>query len=161
MTSPIVIAGVGNPWLGDLDFGPQFLRRYLDVDWPEGVHLVDGATAAHRFLHELQAIEPARVILVTAFPRGDDPGTVRRYKVEHTEELDPEDVAGRLGEAAGGVIDFDHTLIVARYYSALPDDTMAIEVEAVDESFGDTFSPDVEASFEPVLKMVWEEISRR
>lgn len=156
-----MIAGVGNPWLGDLDFGPQFLRRYLDADWPEEVVIEDASVAAHRVLHQLQEAQPHRVIFVTAYPRGDEPGTVRRYPLDGSEPLpDEEEIADRLGEAAGGVIDFDHTLIVTRYYDALPADTMVVEVEAVDEAFGTTFSPSVEASFERVLEIVKEEVSR-
>jgi hydrogenase maturation protease len=156
-----MIAGVGNPWLGDLDFGPQFLRRYLEAGWPEEVVIEDASLAAHRVLHQLQETEPDRVVFVTAYPRGGEPGTVRRYPLDHSEPLpDEEEIADRLGEAAGGVIDFDHTLIVTRYYDALPTDTIVIEVEAVDQTFGTTFSPSVEASFERVLEMVKEEVSR-
>lgn len=159
-TRRVFVGGVGNPWLGDLDFGPQFVRRYLEVAWPDGVILEDAATAAHRVLHQLQEAEPQRVIFVAAFPRGDPPGTIRRYSVAETELPDEEEIAARLGEAAGGVIDFDATLMVARYYGALPDDTIAVEAEAVDESFGTAFSPSVEASFEKVLEVVREEVSR-
>lgn len=159
MTGTIYVGGVGNPWLGDLDFGPQWVRRYRDVAWPQHVVLADAAEAAHRVLHQLRAAEPDRVIFIAGFPRGDEPGTIRRYRIDH-QPLDPEDVAGRLGESAGGIIDFDHTLVVTRYYGALPDDTVVIEVEAVSEAFGTTFSDPVEASFEPVLEMVLEEIAR-
>lgn len=156
-----MIAGVGNPWLGDLDFGPQFLRRYLDAGWPEEVVFEDASVAAHRVLHQLQEVGPTRLIFITAYPRGDEPGTTRRYTLDQAEPLPDEDeIAERLGEAAGGVIDFDHTLIVTRYYNALPADTIVVEVEAVDEAFGTTFSPSVEASFERVLEIVREEVSR-
>ncbi len=155
------MGGIGNPFLGDLDFGPQFVRRYLHEEWPEGVLLRDSAEAAHRVLHQLQETVPDRVVFVAAYPRGDPPGTIRRYPLDTgTEGLDLELLAARLGEAAGGVIDFDCTLMVARYYQGLPPDTVCIEVEAVDEAFGTVFSPSVEASFEPVRKMVQEEASR-
>lgn len=159
MTGSIFVGGVGNPWLGDLDFGPQFVRRYVGLDWPENVSLHDSAEAAHRVLHQLQAAEPDRVIFIAGFPRGDEPGTIRRYRVEDAEP-DEEELQARLGESAGGVIDFDATLEVARYYGALPADTIVIEVEAVDETFGTEFSPSVESSFERVLEMVREEIAR-
>lgn len=157
----IFVGGIGNPFLGDLDFGPQFVRRYLEADWPEGVLLHDSAEAAHRVLHQLQEVEPDRVIFVAAYPRGDPPGTIRRYTLDQdADDIDLEVLAGRLGEAAGGVIDVDCTLMVARYYKGLPPDAVCIEVEAVDEAFGTVFSPAVEASFEPVRKMVHEEAAR-
>lgn len=156
-----MIAGVGNPYLGDLDFGPQFVRRYLNMDWPDGVVLADAAIAAHRVLHELQDVQPDRVVFVAAFPRGEDPGTIRRYPIDLAEPLpDESEIADRLGEAAGGVIDFDHTLMVTRYYEALPTDTIVVEVEAVEEAFSTIFSPSVEASFDAVFKIVMEEASR-
>lgn len=157
----VFVGGVGNPWLGDLDFGPQFIRRYAGLEWPANVVLQDAAVSAHRVLHQLQEVQPRRVIFVAGFPRGDPPGTIRRYRVDTDAPLpEPDEIADRLGEAAGGVIDFDHTLVATRYYRALPDDTIVVEVEAIDETFGTTFSPPVEASFEPVLEMVREEVSR-
>lgn len=157
----VFVGGVGNPFLGDLDFGPQFVRRYLHEAWPEGVLLRDSAESAHRVLHQLQEVEPDRVIFVAGYPRGDPPGTIRRYNLgTNTEDIDLDLLAASLGEAAGGVIDLDCTLMVTRYYKGLPPDTVCIEVEAVDEGFGPVFSPSVEASFEPVLKMVMEEVTR-
>lgn len=155
----VFVGGVGNPWLGDLDFGPQFVQRYLDAGWPDGVVLADAAESAHRVLHQLMDAAPDRVIFVAAFPRGDPPGTIRRYHPDRSQP-DPDEVAAVLGEAAGGVIDFSHTLLVARYWQVLPEDTVVIEVEAIDERFGTTFSPEVEASFERVLEMVREEATR-
>jgi hydrogenase maturation protease len=155
------VGGVGNPLLGDLDFGPQFVRRYLHSGWPEGVLLRDSAESAHRVLHQLQEVEPDRVIFVGAYPRGDPPGTIRRYSVDTaTDDIDLELLAASLGEAASGVIDLDCTLMVVRYYKGLPPDTVCIEVEAVDDGFGPVFSPTVEANFEPVLEMVRAEVAR-
>lgn len=155
----VLVGGVGNPWLRDLDFGPQFVRRMKDLDWPADVMLEDAAVSAHRVLHLLQELTPERVVFVAGFPRGDPPGTVRRREVD-TSPPDTALVEGMLGEAAGGVVDFDHTLVVARHFRALPSDTVIIEVEALDTAFGMGFSPEVEASIEPVTEMVRKEIER-
>lgn len=154
----ILVGGVGLPWLRDLDFGTQFIRRVIDLDWPEGVVVEDLSYAAHRVLHLLQELRPVKVILVGAMPRDvDPPGTVRRYKLDLTPPPDQE-VIDRLGEAVGGIIDLDHTLAVIRYWKALPDDTVVIEVEPGDRSFGLGFSTEVEAQVEPILAMVREEL---
>jgi hydrogenase maturation protease len=154
----ILVGGVGLPWLRDLDFGTQFIRRISDLDWPEGVVVDDLSYAAHRVLHLLQELRPVKVILVGAMPRDvDPPGTIRRYKLDLTPPPDQE-VIDRLGEAVGGIIDLDHTLAVIRYWKALPDDTVVIEVEPGDRSFGLGFSSEVEAVVEPILAMVREEI---
>ncbi len=154
----VLVGGVGLPWLRDLDFGTQFIRRVADLDWPEGVVVDDLSYAAHRVLHLLQELRPAKVILVGAMPRDvDPPGTIRRYKLDLTPPPDQE-VIDRLGEAVGGIIDLDHTLAVIRYWKALPEDTVVIEVEPGDRSFGLGFSNEVEAAVEPILAMVREEL---
>lgn len=155
----VLVAGVGNPWMGDLDFGPRFVGRYHDLDWPPEVFLEDAAVAAHRVLHLLQDLRPSRVVFVAGWVRGDPPGTIRRCTPDRSAP-DPDDVAARLGESAGGIIDVDHTLVVARYYRALPRDTVVIEVEAEDETFTTEFSATVEACFQPVLDIVRDEIAR-
>ena len=154
----ILVGGVGLPWLRDLDFGTQFIRRISMEEWPANVVLEDLSYAAHRVLHLLQELRPAKVVLVGAMPRDiDPPGTIRRYKLDLTPPPDQE-VVDRLGEAVGGIIDLDHTLAIIRYWKALPDDTVVIEVEPGDRSFGLGFSSEVEATVEPILAMVREEV---
>lgn len=154
----VLVGGVGLPWLRDLDFGTQFVRRVSDLDWPANVVVEDLSYAAHRVLHLLQELRPAKVVLVGAMPREvDPPGTIRRYKLDLTPPPDQE-VVDRLGEAVGGIIDLDHTLAIIRYWKAFPEDTVVIEVEPGDRSFGLGFSNEVEASVEPILAMVREEV---
>ena len=158
-TGRILVAGVGNPWLRDLDFGPQFVRRIQDLPWPDGVLIEDAAYAAHRALHRLQELAPARVVLVAGYPRGDPPGTIRRYHPDPTPP-DPAEVHARLQEAVGGVIDLEHTLAVLHHFDALPADTVVVEVEAVETHFGTGFSEAVEVSVGRVLELVREEVER-
>jgi hydrogenase maturation protease len=149
---------VGLPWLRDLDFGTQFLRRIEDLDWPEGVVVEDLSYAAHRVLHRLQELRPDKVVLVGAMPREvDPPGTVRRYLLDLTPPP-AQEVHERLTEAVGGIIDLDHTLAVVRHWEGFPTGTVVIEVEPADRSFGLGFSAEVEASVEPVLAMVRQEV---
>ncbi|MDP9070778.1 MAG: hydrogenase maturation protease [Actinomycetota bacterium] len=154
----VVVGGIGLPWLRDLDFGTQFIRRMEGVEWPEHVVVEDLSYAAHRVLHTLQALHPNKVVLVGAMPRDvDPPGTVRRYQLDLTPPSD-EEVHERLGEAVGGIIDLDHTLAVVRYWGGFPSDTVVIEVEPADRSFGLGFSDEVEAVVDHVLAMVREEV---
>lgn len=151
-SGPILVAGVGNPWAGDLDFGPQFVRRFSALEWPPEVLLEDAAVAAQLFVHRLQELAPARVVVVACFPRGDPPGTIRCYAPHGPAPAD--EVQARLGESVSGVIDLDHVLVVARHYGALPERTTVIEVEPAEQDFGTAFSPAVEAQFGPVLELV-------
>jgi len=153
-----LVGGVGLPWLRDLDFGTQFIKRVEGLEWPDGVLVEDLSYSAHRVLHRLQELSLTKVILVGAMPREiDAPGTLRRYPLDLTPPSD-EEVADRLGEAVGGIIDLDHTLAVVRYYRGLPDDTVIIEIEPADKSFGLGFSEEIEARVDAVLAMVREEL---
>ncbi|MGH9268779.1 MAG: hydrogenase maturation protease [Acidimicrobiales bacterium] len=154
----VLVGGVGLPWMRDLDFGPQFIRRYEHEEWPAGVVIEDLSYAAHRVLHTLQEVGADKVILVGAHPRNDTPGTVRRYPLDRTPP-DDEEVVDRLGEAVGGIIDLDHTLAVVNYWQGFPEDTVVIEVEPADRTFGLGFSDVVEAVVGRVLELVHEEIT--
>jgi hydrogenase maturation protease len=154
----VLVGGIGLPWLRDLDFGTQFVRRVETLDWPPGVIVEDVSYAAHRVLHLLQDLEPAKVVLVGAMPREiDPPGTIRRYELD-LEPPDDVEVHERLAEAIGGIIDLDHTLAVVRYWGGFPPGTVVIEVEPGDRSFGLGFSDEVEAALPKVLAMVRAEV---
>ena len=154
----VLVGGIGLPWLRDLDFGTQFLKRIGDEEWPDDVVLEDLSYSAHRVLHTLQDVKPEKVVLVGAMPRDvDAPGTIRRYQLDLTPPSD-EEVADRLGEAVGGIIDLDHTLAVVRYWKGFPPDTVVIEVEPGDRAFGLGFSEEVESVVDTVLAMIQEEV---
>lgn len=158
MSASILVGGIGLPWLRDLDFGTQFINRFEDLAWPDGVLLEDLSYAAHRVLHRLQEIVPSKVVLVGAMPRQiDKPGTVRRYQLDLTPPP-PQEVHDRLSEAVGGIIDLDHTLAVVRHFRALPEDTIVIEVEPEDCAFGLGFSDPVERAVNEVLGLVRAEV---
>ncbi len=153
-TVRVLVGGIGLPWLRDLDFGTQFIRRIEALEWPDDVIVEDLSYAAHRVLHRLKELRPDKVILVGAMPRDiDPPGTVRRYVLDLTPPDDKE-VADRLSEAIGGIIDLDHTLAVVRYWKGFPAGTVVIEVEPYDRAFGLGFSSEIEGKVDDVLAMV-------
>jgi len=150
----VLVGGIGLPWLRDLDFGTQFVRRVEGLEWPDDVVVEDLSYAAHRVLHRLKELRPEKVVLVGAMPRDvDPPGTIRRYILDLTPPGDKE-VADRLSEAIGGIIDLDHTLAVVRYWKGFPAGTVVIEVEPSDRAFGLGFSSEVEGRVDEVLAMV-------
>jgi len=157
-TGRTLVGGIGLPWLRDLDYGTQWVNRVVDLDWPDHVIVEDMSYAAHRVLHRLQEVRPNKVVLVGCMPRREDPpGTIRRYELDLAPPSDDE-VQDRLSEAAMGIIDLDHTLAVVRYYGEFPDDTVVIEVEPEDDSFGLGFSDTVEATVDTVLALVRSEL---
>lgn len=153
----VLIGGVGVPWRRDLDLGRILIDEVAGSEWPSGVVVEDFSYSAHRVMHTLQAFQPHKLVLVGATERGRPPGSVRRYDTSELPPLDSEDVAARLGESVGGVIDLDHILVVNRWFDTLPEDTVVIEVESGDQSFGVGYSPQVEAAIAVVVEMIREE----
>lgn len=156
-SGPVFVCCVGIPWAGDLDFGPRFASRAAALPWPRDVVVEAAALAAHRLLHRLQELRPRHVVVVASHPRGDPPGTVRRFSLADLPESEDADVHARLGESASGVIDVDHALVVNRYFGTLPETTTVIEVEPAELAFGDRLSPAVESRFDEVLELVRRE----
>jgi hydrogenase maturation protease len=86
MTARILVAGIGNIFLGDDGFGPEVMRH---VGWPPdaGVHSVDygirGMHLAYDLLDEWRAL-----VLVDALPDRGAPGTLHVFEADH-ETLSP------------------------------------------------------------------------
>ena len=79
MTQKVLVAGVGNIFLGDDGFGVEVARRLAKLDLPDGVAVGDyGISGMHLAYDLADGVETA--ILIDAMPRGGEPGTV--YVVE-------------------------------------------------------------------------------
>jgi hydrogenase maturation protease len=80
MTHPsILIAGVGNIFMGDDAFGVEVARRLSDRKFPDGVRVVDFGIRGFDLAYALMDGQDV-TILVDATPRGGDPGTL--YTIE-------------------------------------------------------------------------------
>lgn len=153
----VLVGGIGLPWRRDLDLGRLLVEQLASADLGHGVTVEDLSYSAHRVMHTLEDLRPERLILVAATSRGREPGEIVRYPVDFSVPVDPDDVAIRLGESVGGVIDLDHILVVNRHFETLPRDTVVIEIEAGDESFGTGFSGPVEAVVPRILDLIRQE----
>ncbi len=79
MKDRVLVAGVGNIFLGDDAFGSEVARRLLREPWPEGVRVVDfGILGMDLMFALLEGYDT--VILVDAVPLGGEAGTV--YTIE-------------------------------------------------------------------------------
>lgn len=100
MTPPtILIACIGNIFLGDDGFGCEVARRLSDRAWPANVRLVDfgirGFDLAYALLDGYDV-----TIFVDATPRGSEPGTL--YTIEpDVEEVENIDAHGAMVETHG------------------------------------------------------------
>ena len=75
MTGRMMIAGVGNIFLGDDGFGVEVARRLADADLPDWVRVADyGISGMHLAYDLAEGFETT--ILIDASPRGEPPGTV-------------------------------------------------------------------------------------
>ncbi|HWI02566.1 MAG TPA: hydrogenase maturation protease, partial [Acidimicrobiales bacterium] len=154
-----LIAGFGRPGMRDLDFGRQVVEYLQQLEWPEGVVVEDLSCSAPLVLHRLQELRPAKVVLLGAVARDlDPPATLRRYRVDLCPP-EPAAVHRSIEESVMGMVDLDHTLAMARHWGGLPVDTVVIEVEPAEASFGLGFSEDLAACLDPILDMVREELA--
>jgi len=84
--SRVLIAGIGNIFLGDDAFGVEVVQRLARRELPDQVRVVDfgirGLDLTYALLEEFEA-----VILVDATPRGGRPGTL--YVIEPEREAAP------------------------------------------------------------------------
>lgn len=95
----ILIAGIGNIFLGDDGFGCEVLRRLIAIPWPESVRVVDfgirGFDLAYALLDGYDV-----TIFVDATPRGGTPGTL--YTIEpDLDELENLDAESMMVETHG------------------------------------------------------------
>ena len=87
MKPRILVAGVGNIFLGDDGFGVEVAQRLLERPFADGVRVVDfgirGFDLAYALMDDYDA-----VVLIDALPRGGVPGTL--YTIEpDLSALDP------------------------------------------------------------------------
>lgn len=116
MSRHVLVAGVGNVFLGDDGFGVEVAKRLSDEAFPPGVQVADfGIRGVHLAYELLQGYDT--LILVDAAPRGEAPGTVFVLEpdFEHADRLergesgfvldahgmDPEMVLGILADLGG------------------------------------------------------------
>jgi len=83
MSQRVLVAGVGNIFLGDDGFGVEVANRLAKCDLPEWVTVADYGISGMHLAYDL-ASDVHTAILVDAMPRGDQPGTV--YVVEPDRE---------------------------------------------------------------------------
>lgn len=83
----ILIAGVGNIFLGDDGFGVEVVRRLADRTLPEAVRVIDFGIRGLDLAYALQDGYET-TILIDAFPHGQPPGTVSLVELNVNETID-------------------------------------------------------------------------
>jgi hydrogenase maturation protease len=150
----VLVGGVGYRFLRDNALGVHISDGFADRATEE-IEVEDLGYHPIGFTQNLQD-RPAydRIILVAAIVRGREPGTVTAYRWNH-ELPSVEQIQDRVSESVTGVISLDNLLIVTEAFKAFPDDVWVVEVEPADESWGEGFSPEVQAKLPEIEETVW------
>ena len=75
MTRRVLVAGIGNIFLGDDGFGVEVANRLARRSVPEGVRVADFGIRGIHLAYELLDGYDA-LVLIDAMPMGDEPGTL-------------------------------------------------------------------------------------
>jgi hydrogenase maturation protease len=154
----VLIAGIGNIFLGDDGFGVEVVTRLAGSGLPEGVEVKDFGIRGMDLAYALQD-DYDLVVFVDATPRGEEPGTV--YLLEPEIEEDDEVVLDTHGMDPVKVIKF------ARALGAGPTRTLVVGCEPQVVLSGEDYdemlmelSEPVHAAVEEAVKMVESLVER-
>ncbi|MBA3496009.1 MAG: hypothetical protein H0T86_02770 [Gemmatimonadales bacterium] len=155
----VIIGGIGYRNLRDHSVGVMVTDILEWREWPDHIAVEDLSYGPIAVVQRFEDDPPERrfdrAIFVAASARGDGraPGAVTAYRWDGVLPT-PERIQGAVGEAVTGVIAIDNTLVVGRYFGALPDEVIVVEVEPEVEAPGEAFGPTVEAAFQSICGLV-------
>ena len=151
----ILVAGIGNTWLGDDGFGSEVVKRLEDRELPRGTVVFDFGTGGLDLAYEVMRGYSALVI-VDVSKQGGEPGTLYVIDVER------DDVPAEIED--GETID-PHSMdpmTMLRFVRAIggwPGRVQVIACEpAVVDDVGIGLTPAVEAAVERAIALVLETI---
>jgi hydrogenase maturation protease len=149
MSRRILVAGVGNVFLGDDGFGVEVVKRLASRGLPEGVEVVDFGIRGMDLAYALQD-DYELVIFVDATPRGEEPGTV--YLIEPEIEED----GGVMLDTHG--MDPVRVLKLSRALGARPTRTLVVGCEPQVVVSGEDYDDMIMELSEPVRAAVEEAV---
>jgi hydrogenase maturation protease len=150
----VLVCGVGYRFLGDNALG-VYLTDTLAPEASNGVEFEDLGYHPVGFTQNLdERPDYDRIVFVGAINRGREPGTITAYQYDHVLP-DERQIQDHVGDSVTGSISLDNLIVVAEAFKALPEDVWVIEVEPGDESWGESFSPVIEAKLPEITETVW------
>ncbi|CAA9529545.1 MAG: hypothetical protein AVDCRST_MAG67-4009 [uncultured Solirubrobacteraceae bacterium] len=150
----VLVCGVGYRFLRDSAVG-LWLTDTLAPQASNGIEFEDLGYHPVGFTQNLdERPDYDRIVFVGAVERGRDPGTVTAYRYDHVLP-DVQEIQDRVGDSVTGSISLDNLVIVSEAFKALPDDVWIVEIEPADETWGEGFSPEVEAKLPEITETVW------
>jgi hydrogenase maturation protease len=145
----ILVAGVGNIFLGDDGFGVEVAQRMAQTELPAGVEVGDFGIRGIHLAYELGDYETT--ILVDATPRGGKPGDLYAMELE-------------VGEGSG-IIDAhgmtpDAVLDLVEVIGGTAGRVLLVGCEPADVSPGMDLSGPVTQAIEPAMDLIRELIEK-
>ena len=157
-TRRVLVGGVGYRNLRDLSLGPLAIERLGAGS--ASVDVEDLSYGPIDVLFMLQQREPyAGVVLIAAGHRGREPGTVTCGRWSPPAET-AEALQERVAEAVTGVISVDNLLGICAHFGALPADVTLIEIEPLDDTWGEEVSPAGRESLDRAVRLARAEAER-
>jgi hydrogenase maturation protease len=155
MSGRVLVAGVGNVFLGDDAFGVEVARRLLESPLPDGVHAADfGIRGVHLAYELLDGYDS--LVLIDAMAQGGSPGDLYVFEPKRNQgpgtglhdahDLSPATVLALVDDLAGSFGGGVTRVIV-----------VGCEPATVDESMG--LSPAVEAAVPEAMRLVLEVVA--
>jgi hydrogenase maturation protease len=155
----VLVGGVGELYQGDLDLGRRAAERLSGEALGYDVVVEELTYGAIAVVHRLRELRPDALIVVGAAERCRRPGTVELRRVGRL-DLPIEEVQLAVFDGSTGYVTIDLLLHVASGFEALPDRTVAIEVEPARGGPSESMSPEAEAGLEEALRLVRAEVMR-
>ena len=163
MTARVLVAGIGNVFLGDDGFGVEVARQLIRAPASPGVAIVDvGIRALHRAYELLDP--PELLLIVDAVSRGEPPGTL--YLIDIDADVDGRADAhapahGEMGMAPAALgdahgITVSSVLATLRALGGTPPRTRLVGCEPAFVGAAMELSPIVAASVPRAVTMVRE-----
>jgi len=150
----VLVCGVGYRYLRDNALG-VWVTDTLAPRASNGVEFEDLGYHPIGFVQNLNDRETYdRIVFVGSVERGREPGQITAYKWDHALP-DVTEIQDHVADSVTGSISLDNLLVVSEAFKALPEDIWVIEVEPADESWGDGFSPEIEAKLPEIEEAVW------
>ena len=153
----VLVGGVAQLYQGDLDLGRRAAELLALDDLGPDVVVEDLSYGAVAVAQRLQELRPEALVLVGAERRGRPPGTVERREVQPTRRT-PAEIQGAVADAVSGYVSIDLVIDVAHGFGALPDRTVAVEVEPAEVEPSEWLSAAAEGALEEALRLVRVEI---
>ena len=155
MTTRVLVAGIGNVFLGDDGFGVEVARQLMRAPVPPGVIVVDVGIRALHLAYEL--LDPPELLLIVdAVSRGQPPGTLYLIDIDVGSDghADADGMSDVLGDAHG--ITVSSVLATLRALGGTPPRTRLVGCEPAFVGAAMELSPIVAASVPRALTMVTE-----